>query len=143
MSTEENKALVRRFVAEVISQGDLAVVDDLLAATYTYHGPGMEVSGPEGMKHLFTMLRTAFPDWAETIEELIAEGDTVVFRVTGYGTHHGEFLGIPPTGQQVTVPGIDIVRIAGGKLVEHWANFDQLGLLQQIGAIPAPGQRSP
>jgi predicted ester cyclase len=100
----------------------------------------MEVHGPEGLKQLFTMLRTAFPDWSETIEDLMAEEDRVVFRVTGQGTHQGEFMGIPATGKPVTRPGIDIVRNVDGKLVEHWANIDQLGMMQQLGVIPPPGQ---
>jgi steroid delta-isomerase-like uncharacterized protein len=140
MSTEQNKAVVHRFIEEVINKGNLAVIDELLAPTYIYHAPSMEVSGPDGMKQLFTMLRTAFPDWYETTEDLIAEDDKVVFHVTGHGTHTGEFMGIPPTGKQVTMTGIDIVRIEGGKLVEHWANFDQLGLMQQLGVVPAPEQ---
>jgi steroid delta-isomerase-like uncharacterized protein len=140
MSTIENKSIVRHFIAEVINQGRLALIDELLAPTYRYHAPGMEVSTPEGMEQLFTVLRTAFPDWHETTEELIAEGDKVVFRVTGHGTHQGDFMGVPPTGKQVSMSGIDIVRIEDGKLVEHWANFDQMGLLQQLGVIPVPGQ---
>lgn len=140
MSIEQNKTIVRRFIEEVISKGNLAVIDELIAPDYIYHAPGMEVSGPDGMKQLFTMLRTAFPNWHETVEDMIAEGDKVVFRVTGNGTHKGEFMGIPPTGKQVTMKGIDIVHIEGGKLVEHWANFDQLSLMQQLGVIPAPEQ---
>jgi predicted ester cyclase len=138
MSTEENAALVRRFVEEVISRGNLALADELIAADYVYYGPGMEVSGPDGIKQLFVMLRAAFPDWRENIEDLISEGNKVVFRVTGYGTHEGEFMGLPPTGNRVTVGGIDIVRTEGGKIVEHWANFDRLGMMQQLGAVPSP-----
>ncbi len=140
MSAEQNKAIVHRFIEEVISRGNLAVIDELIATNYIYHGSGMEVRGPDGLKQLFTMLRTAFPNWCETIEDMIAEEDKVVFRVVGNGTHQGEFMGISPTGNQVTVAGIDIVRLEGGKIVEHWANFDQMGLMQQLGVIPAPGQ---
>jgi steroid delta-isomerase-like uncharacterized protein len=137
--TDQHRALVRRFVDEVISRGELDQADQLLAPDYMYHAPAMEVRGPEGIKQVFAMLRGAFPDWSETIEDLVAAGDRVVFRVTGRGTHRSEFMGIPPTGQQVVVAGIDIVRLEGGKIAEHWAVFDQLGLLQQLGAIPAPG----
>jgi predicted ester cyclase len=140
MSSEDNKTLVRRFIEEVIGQGNLAILDELLASTYVYHAPGMEVSGPTGLKQVFTMLRTAFPDWYETTEDMIAEDDKVVFRVTGQGTHQGNFMGIAPTGRQVTMSGIDIVRIEGNKLVEHWAVFDQMGMMQQLGVIPATGQ---
>jgi steroid delta-isomerase-like uncharacterized protein len=134
------KAVARRFIDEVINEGNLAAIDDLVAADYIYHGPGMEVRGPDGIRSVFAMLRTAFPDWHETLEDFIAEADRAVFRVTGYGTHQGEFFGIPPTGKRVAMGGLDLVRVEGGKLAEHWANFDQLGLLRQLGAIPAPGQ---
>jgi steroid delta-isomerase-like uncharacterized protein len=138
MSAEQNKAVVRRFIDEVISGGNVDLIDELVAPDYVYHGPGMEVPGPEGLKQVFTMLRTAFPDWSESVEELIAEGDRVVFRVTGRGTHRGDFMGVPPTGKAVTMPGIDIVRIVDGRLAEHWAQFDQIGMMRQLGVMPAP-----
>jgi predicted ester cyclase len=138
MSTEQNKIITRRFVEEVIGKGNWKVVDELVATNYSYQAPGMEVSGPDGIKQLLGMLRTAFPDWNETIEDLLGEGDKVVFRVIGTGTHKGDWMGIPPTGNKVTVKGIDIVRIEGDKLVEHWANFDALGMMQQLGVIPTP-----
>jgi steroid delta-isomerase-like uncharacterized protein len=139
VSTQENKALVRRFVEEVIGRGDLDLVDELVGDDYTYHGPGMEVPGRDGIKQVFAMLRGAFPDWHETIEDLVAEGDKVVFRVTGRGTHQHAFMGIPPTGKRVVVAGTDVVRVEGGRIVEHWANFDQLGMLRQLGVLPALG----
>jgi steroid delta-isomerase-like uncharacterized protein len=140
MGTQENKALVRRLVKEVIGGGNLALVDDLVTPDYVYQAPGMEIAGPEGIKRVFAMLRGAFPDWREDIEQLIAEGDRVVFHVTGRGTHRGDFMGIPPTGKAVAMDGIDIVRVEGGKLAEHWAVFDQMGMMQQLGVIPTPGQ---
>jgi predicted ester cyclase len=112
------------------------VLDEAVTAGYVYHAPGMEVSGPENMKGVFQMLRAAFPDWKETVEDLIAEGDRVVFRVTGRGTHQGEFYSIPPTGRRVSMQGIDVVRIEGNRIAEHWAVFDQLGMMQQLGVIP-------
>lgn len=139
-SPDENMDLVRRFIAEIVNRGNLSIVDDLVAPDYAYHGSGMEVRGPDGIKGVFAMLRGAFPDWEETTDDLIAEGDRVVFRVTGRGTHQDEFFGIPATGKQVTMAGIDVVRVDAGKMAEHWAIFDQLGLFQQLGAIPAPGQ---
>ena len=90
--------------------------------------------------HLATMYRTAFPDLHFTVEDQIAEGDMVANRVTARGTHQGEFMGIAPTGKQVTVTGITIDRIAGDKLEESWASWDFLGLMQQLGAIPEPGE---
>lgn len=140
MSPDANKALVRRFIEEVINQGNLDLIDELVAPDSVYRGPGMEVPGPAGLKQVFVMLRGAFPDWSETVEELIAEGDRGVFRVTGRGTQTGAFMGIPPTGRAVTMAGIDIVQLKDGHFVAHWANFDQFGLLQQLGVIPAPEQ---
>lgn len=135
-----SKAVARQFIDQVINRGDLAAVGDLVAASYVYHGPGMEVCGPDGLRGVLAMLRGAFPDWHETLDDLVADGNKVVFRVTGHGTHQGEFFGIPPTGRRVTMGGMDLVRIEGGRLAEHWANFDQFGLMQQLGAIPVPGQ---
>lgn len=134
----DNKEVVRRFVDEVINSGRLAVVDELLSDDYRYHAPGMEIEGRDGIKGIFTMLRTAFPDWREEVEDLIAEGDRVVFRVTGTGTHKEEFQGIAATGEEVRIAGIDIVRLEGGRIIEHWAMFDQLGMMRQLGAIPSP-----
>jgi steroid delta-isomerase-like uncharacterized protein len=133
----DNRDIVRRFV-DVISRRELDRLDQLLTADYAYHAPGMEVRGPEGMKGVFIALRSGFPDWSETIEDLVAEADRVVFRVTGRGTHRGEFMGIPPTGREVTVAGIDIVRLTGDRIAEHWAVFDQFGMLQQVGLAPKP-----
>jgi steroid delta-isomerase-like uncharacterized protein len=139
VGTDENKALVRRFVAEAINGLRPEAIDELVSDGYTYHAPGMEIQGRNAIAGVFAMLRAAFPDWHEEIEDLIAEGDRVVFRVTGRGTHRGDFQGVPPSGRAVTVAGTDIVRIEEGKLAEHWANFDQLGLMTQIGALPDPG----
>lgn len=85
------------------------------------------------------MIRAAFPDLHVTVEDMVAEGDKVVARVTMSGTHKGEFMGIAPTGKQITVGIIEILRIAGGKVVEHWNVVDSLGMMQQLGAVPAPG----
>ena len=140
MSAEENKALFRRLVDEFINTGNEAVADEVMTPDFVEHE---ELGGPptrEGVKQFFAMFRAAFPDLRVTIEDMIAEGDKVVARLTMRGTHQGEFLGIPPTGKQVTMGVIDIVRVADGKAVEHWGISDQLGLMQQLGAIPAPGQ---
>lgn len=90
---------------------------------------------------MFTgMFMSAFPDTKMTVEQQIAEGDKVVTRWKAQGTHKGELMGIPPTGKQVTVTGISIERIVGGMIVESWEEFDQMGMMQQLGVIPAPGQ---
>jgi steroid delta-isomerase-like uncharacterized protein len=139
MSADENKALNRRLVEEGFSKGDMAVLDELIAVDCIDHaGAPAFPSGVEGVKQFFTMFRGAFPDLGYTIEDMIAEGDMVVTRNHWQGMHQGPFLGIPPTGKQVTVSGIDVTRWAGGKAVEHWANQDTLGLLQQLGVVPEP-----
>lgn len=130
------KSVARRFIDEFINGGTSAIVGDVVAADYVYCAPGIEVSGPQGIENVVAMLRRAFPDWRETLEEPIAEGDKAVFRVTGRGTHAGPFFGIPPTGRRVTMGGIDLVRVAGGKLVRHWAVFDRLDMMRQLGAGP-------
>ncbi len=141
MSTEENKALVRRWYEEVFNQGNLDVVDNYVADTIVDHSlpPGMP-PGAASTRQLIAMYRNAFPDLQITVEDQISEGDQVVNRIQVVGTHQGEFMGIAPTGRQFTITGIDWLRIADGKFVEHWAQADMLGLLQQLGAIPAPGQ---
>ncbi len=142
MSLEQNRTNFRRIPEEIFNKGNLALADELFAADYIEHvplPPGWP-SGVEGFKQFVTMLRAAFPDFHYTVEDGIAEGDKVVGRITAHGTHKGEFMGIPPTGKQATWTEIHIGRYAGGKLVEHWFNGDQLGMLQQLGVVPAPGQ---
>jgi steroid delta-isomerase-like uncharacterized protein len=140
MSTEENKALVQRFYEEVLNKGNLGVIDELLSADVVDNSvaPGT-VSGIEGAKQMIGMYRAAFPDIDVTIEDLIAEGDKVVSRYTLRGTQKGSFMGIAPTGKKITLTGIAVDRIFGGKCVEHWENFDQLGMMQQLGVIPPLG----
>lgn len=141
MSIEENKAVYRRFITKVANQGNLSVADELLAPEVIEHEalpPGVP-GGREGIKQLFTLIRTAFPDLHISIDDQIGEGDKVVARVTLNGTHRGEFFGVPATGRRVAYEAIDISRIAGGRLVEHWGIPDYLSLLQQLGASPAPG----
>jgi predicted ester cyclase len=140
--SEENKAISRRLYEELVSQGNLSVADELVAAGFVDHnptGPGF-ATGPEGIKQVFTMFRSAFPDLQFTIEDQVAEGDKVVSRLTARGTHQGELMGIPPTGKTVTIGVVDILRIDGGKIVERWGEADLLGMMQQIGVVPPPGQ---
>jgi steroid delta-isomerase-like uncharacterized protein len=139
MSTEENKALVRRVFEELLNKKNLAAVDESYAAGYVYHGPGgQDTKGPEAFKQLIGGLHTAFPDFHDTIEDQIAEGDKVVTRFIDRGTHQGEFQGIAPTGKRFTMTGLLITRIQDGKIAEEWEELDLLGLMQQLGAIPAP-----
>ena len=139
MSSDENKTVVRRLL-DAINGGDLAVANDLVAPEYVDHSapPGYP-RGPEGFKSTIAMFRAAFPDFHWTLEDLMGEGDKVAIRVTARGTHHGELMGIAPTGKHVEVTGIGIYRLTDGKVAEAWVNRDLLGLLQQLGAIPTPG----
>lgn len=136
MSLEANKAVDRRYAEEVLDQGKLDVIDEICAADYTGHVPGMPPMDREGDKQLIGMLRAAFPDLRCTMDDQIAEGDRVVHRLTCRGTHRGDFMGIPPSEHRVAVSGININRIAAGKIAESWGVIDMLGLLRQIGAIP-------
>lgn len=147
MSTEENKALVRYWIDEALNKGNLAVVDEFIPPGYVGHNPNHPLAGqplgPEEVKeHVVTMLRTAFPDLHQSIEDLIAEGDKVVVRSTFRGTHQGLFAGRAPTGKRFEMTSIEIFRLADGKIAEHWINVDMLGMMQQLGALPAPAQAS-
>lgn len=134
---ERNKALLRRFYEELWSQGDLGAIPELVAEDFVDHHPLPDaLPGREGLAALITTWRRAFPDMSETCEDLIAEGDKVVGRFTMRGTHKGEFMGVPPTGKRVTMSGIDILRVAGGKIAEFWYGEHLLELMQQLGAVP-------
>ena len=139
MSTEDNKMLVHRLFEELMNQGNLALADDLFAPENVHHFPDEDIHGPDGVKQMNKELRTAFPDWHISTDDVIAEGDKVVVRFTIHGTHQREGFDILPTGKRVVYTGIDIFRIADGKIVEQWTEIDALGLLQQLGVIPAPG----
>jgi steroid delta-isomerase-like uncharacterized protein len=134
--TEANKQLVVRFVDEFWTNGRLAAADELMAPDVVIHAP--QVGGVEGLKEFNVAIRRAFPDWNSTPEEMVAEGDCVVERWTGRGTHKGEFQGIAPTGKSVEVPGVVFYRIADGHITEFRGSFDMLSMLQQLGVEPAP-----
>src|SRR5215203_4305476 len=139
--SEENKVLTRRSW-EIVTEGNLDTLEDALAEVYAedivLHEPDEDVRGVEGLKQFVTMIRSAIPDLRITLEEDIAEGDKVVSRWRAQGTHQGELMGIAPMGNRVIITGITIHRIEEGKIVEEWENWDALGLMQQIGAIPSP-----
>ena len=140
MSTEQNKALIRRAYEEAFNQRNLAVLDELDAPDFVCHNASTTMQGLEAFKQFLSLYLTAFPDARFTVEDMIAEGDRVVARHTFRGTHTGNLMGIAPTGKQVTTTGVTITRFANGKGVELWGNSDDLGLLQQLGVVPAPGQ---
>lgn len=141
MSTEENKTIMRRIYEEVINRGNMVAADELIAADLVDHAPFPgQKPDLDGFKEAVSSFRDAFPDLHATMDDVIAEGAMVAARFTMSGTHQGEFMGIPATGNRITITGIDLARFEGGKGVEHWANQDDLGMMQQIGAIPAPEQ---
>jgi predicted ester cyclase len=146
MSTDANKAIVRRFYEEAFSQGNVAILGEITDASYVNHDPsgppGGWPHGIEGINMVVGTYRGAFPDLRFTIEDQLAEGDRVVTRWTGRGTNSGSLMGMPPSGRSATVTGISIERVVNGKIAETWVNFDALGMMQQLGVIPAPGQPS-
>jgi predicted ester cyclase len=138
MSAEDNKALIRRFVDEVQSGGNVGLIDEICSPEFVNHSapPGIPADR-EGIKIVTAMFRRAFPDSYFTVEDMVAEGDKVATRKTFHGTHGGEFMGIPPSGRGVSMGLIDIVRISDGRVVEHWSMGDTLGMMQQLGVIPS------
>jgi steroid delta-isomerase-like uncharacterized protein len=146
MSPDENKAVVRRILNDFWRDGNVRVLDELLAPDcVNYEQSNPELRGKEACKQWADGVRLAnrqgFPDFEILLEDLIAEGDKVAKRWVFRGTHTGEFGGIPSTGKQVTMRGITLYRLADGKVTELYWNYDVFGLLQQLGAIPAPGQQ--
>jgi len=141
MSTEVNKTNVRRFYEEVFNKRNRSAIDQFIDLNQVDHAaPPGTPGGLAGAKQTITMYLTAFPDLHFTVEDIIAEGDKLVARLTVQGTQKGEFMSIPPTGKYVKSTAIDINRFADGKSVEHWLEMDTLGLLQQLGVVPMPGQ---
>jgi steroid delta-isomerase-like uncharacterized protein len=136
--SEANKAIARRAVDEAFSKGNLDVADECVAESYVGHDPAdpEETRGIEHWKERAAGYRTAFPDLNVTIEECFAEGDLVCTRWIARGTHNGELMGMEPTGKPVTIEGLSIDRIEGGKIVETWDNWDALGMMQQLGMVP-------
>lgn len=140
MSLEENKALFHRFNDEVINKKNADAIGQFFAADYVDHNPPpIGEPGLEGFKQALGAYFAAFPDLHTDIDDLIAEGDKVVGGMTTCGTHRGELMGIAPTGKQITMAEIHIVRYSGGKVVEHWGIEESMGMMQQLGVIPAEG----
>jgi steroid delta-isomerase-like uncharacterized protein len=138
--TEANKIVSQRVVEEIFNQGRYEVIGELVADDYVGYDPAQPelTNGPDGARRQAEGYRAAFPDLRLTIEDQIAEADKVVTRWNGRGTHEGELFGLAATGKQTTVTGITIDRIADGRIVESWTNWDTLGLLQQLGAVAQP-----
>lgn len=140
MSLQENKALVRRFIEEVLNTGDMASANDFLADSYAEHSapPGLP-GNREGVKAVFAALHQAFPDFRYTVEDMIAEGEMVVCRLTASGTMRGPFFGLRPTGRHAVWSEIHIVRLRDGKAIEHWDAKETLARNQQLGLAPQGG----
>lgn len=139
MSTEENKAIVRKFFEEGPSKGNLSAADDLLSPDFIIYGPLPASPGVEGINEIITTCRAAFEHLNVTIEDMIAENDKVVARFTARGIHKGNFMDLPATGKSIIMTGIEIFRVKNGKIAEIWAEANLFGLMQQLGIIPAFG----
>jgi len=141
--SEANKEIIRRY-QEAYNSGDLDVLDEILAPDWVTNAwvEGVPKS-VEAAKQFYAMATSVFPDLHVTTDDLIAEGDRVVIRVVGRGTHDGEFQGIRPTGRTVVAEGIGIGRIAGGRIAESWAAYDALGMMRQLGVLADPGAQTP
>jgi steroid delta-isomerase-like uncharacterized protein len=136
---ERNKQLVDDFIQDLFTKGDLDAVDRYLHPDFVNHNPPFDGSpgGPEGIRQAAAVVRRGCPDWHSEVHQLVAEGDLVVERFTASGTHRGEMLGVPATAQTLVLQGIQIFRIEGDRIVERWGQLDWLGLLRQLGILPA------
>lgn len=138
----ELKEIARTYAGEVISEGNLGLIDEIIADDYVeYNSARPEpLRGPDDVREYVSTLRAAVPDINCAVEDLIAEGNKVVRRDRATGTHQGEFMGIEATGTEAVVKGIHIHRIEDGQIVETWAQNDVMSMLQQFGAIEPPGE---
>jgi steroid delta-isomerase-like uncharacterized protein len=137
----ENSEVVRKFFEAGPSSGDLGAADALLAPDFSLHTP-LPTPGPgiEAMNNVIITCRAAFHGLHVTIEDLMADGDKVTCRFTARGVHNGEFMGLPPTGKKIVMTGIEIFRLRDGKIAELWGEANLMGLMQQLGILPAPSQ---
>jgi len=131
---QSNKDVAKRLASEVFSQGNMRAFDEIFANGYVNHT--MPVPGVPGTKEGVLATRAAFPDVHVDVKEVVAEGEFAVFRDVVNATSRGEFMGVPPNGKRLQWTEIHFLRIVDGKIVEHWANFDQVGILRQLGVIP-------
>jgi steroid delta-isomerase-like uncharacterized protein len=139
MSTEENKAIVRRFFELGPSSGDMNAANALLDPNFALHTPLPSAPGIQGINDVVTTCRAAFEHLNVTVEDMVAEGNKVTARFTASGIHRGPFMGLSPTGKPITMTGIEIFRIENGKIAELWGEANMFGLMQQLGIIPAFG----
>jgi steroid delta-isomerase-like uncharacterized protein len=140
VSIEDKKALARLYYEQVWSRGNTSILSEIIAPQYIHHDPPFpqEARGREGAERIVALYRGAFPDLTIPVDGLIAESDLVVVRWTARGTHLGALMEMSPTGKTIQVSGVEVLRIVDGRIVEEWTNWDQLGLLRQLGAVPLP-----
>lgn len=138
--TEENKRIVRRFPEEVSTYGDIDVIEELCTEDVIDHTPLGEIQGRDELKEQAKYVLSAFGDFSATVEDIIAEGDTVAMRVTQRGTHEGELMGIEPTGKQFEFQNVIFARLKDGKVTERWVQPDQLSFMRQLGVGELPGE---
>src|SRR5579859_5684340 len=143
MTAASNEAIYRRIIDEVFNQGHLGVADELVAPGCIEHQRSGMGDGPEGAKRVASVLRTAFPDFSLTIEDLVVDGDKVWARQRGGGTNLGSFFGKPPTGRKAFIEVFDVCRFEDGKMVEHWGVPDQLGMMLELGLVAPPARPVP
>lgn len=137
MNAEQNKTIARRYFEDVWNRGDLAAIDVIVASNAAGHAAGLSLAGTGVLRQRVTDTRVAYPDLRFTVEDVFAENDRVLVRWTFSGTHTGSYMGYPGTGRSVSVTGMNVFRLAGGRIVELWTNGDDLGELQQLGILPA------
>jgi steroid delta-isomerase-like uncharacterized protein len=144
MSAQNNREIVRNFIEEFQGRRNLDAIEEYLHPDFINHtAPPGTSQARDGVRWFFNAFYTAFPDFHAVIHDQIVDGEKVVTRKTFHGTHRGEFFGTPPTGREMNVQVIDILQVADGKIIGHWGEFDQLGLMQQLGVIPAPEASQP
>lgn len=134
---KQNENIIKRYIEEVWNQGKLEVLDEIIDPSYINHSPGAPnpIPGPEGLKPIIAGMRKAFPDLKFTIENMVITDEQVVIHCTMHGTHTGDLFGLPPTGRKVKVNQMQIERIKNGKIVEHWRQSDDLGMMRQLGQL--------
>jgi steroid delta-isomerase-like uncharacterized protein len=142
MSEAENRKLFQRYFDVVANEGNLDLADEIFASDYQHHDPAnpdpRPVVGPQGVRDHLTSLRDAFPDLIFDIDDMVAEGDRIIVRWTARGTNTGDYFGMPATGKSIEITGMNTWRTRDGQAIEGWVNRDDMGLLQQLGVVPAP-----
>ena len=139
MSVEQNKATLLNKHLELFNEGNLSIADEIISPDYEYHGPAGEYKGPEGVKQMVQAFRVAFPDGTFTIDDMVGEGDKIAIRYTLTGTHKGDYLGIPPTGNKINIQAAMFYKFENGKEVEALPFMDSLNMFQQLGISPPTG----